>query len=121
MSETLHRWLARRPPCPGVLAWGIHVPGHEPVSGSGDPGAPPETLARLWVGLGEAVREAGGHGFQTLQQRWLFSQRVLYVTCRPDGACLGILADRAEDTVARPSIERVLADFRALRVSAPAR
>ncbi len=115
MWEILQRWLTRRPPCPGVVAWGLCFPGHGLLTCAAQPEAPAAALDALWAELAEAIQLAPQYGLETARMRWVFSQHLVYAAARPDGPCLGVLAEANLDEAARACIERTLADFKALR------
>ncbi len=121
MREILQRWLTRRSPCPGVVAWGLCFPDQGLLTRAFKTETPAANLDGLWVELAEAIRVTPQHGLETSRMRWVFSQNLLYAATRPDGACLGVLADPNLDDAARAAIERTLADFNALRAPEPPR
>ena len=115
MREILQRWLTRRPPCPGVVAWGLCFPDQATLTRSFTSETAPATLDTIWAELAEAIRQAPRHDLEASRMRWVFSQHLLYATTRPDGTCLGVLADTKLDEAGRRCIERTLSDFKALR------
>ena len=115
MRDILQRWLTRRPPCAGVVAWGLAFPDQGTLTRSFAAETPPAALDALWAELGEAIRLAPQHDMETSRMRWVFSQHLLYAAARPDGTCLGVLAETNLDEAGRNYIERTLADFKALR------
>jgi hypothetical protein len=121
MKDLLQRWLNRRPPCPGVVAWGLCFPDQaiHTCSFAGEDSA--VALDAVWAELAETLRMVPPADADTSRMRWVFSQHLLYAACRPDGACLGVLAELNLDEPARACIERTLSDFRALRAPAPPR
>jgi hypothetical protein len=121
MQEILQRWLTRRPPCPGVVAWGLCFPDQGILTRSFGKETPAAGLDALWAELAEAIRLASQHDLETFQMRWVFSQHLLYAATRPDGTCLGVLADSNLDEAGRSCIARTLSDFKALRAPAPPR
>jgi hypothetical protein len=121
MREILQRWLTRRPPCPGVAAWGLCFPDQAVLTRSFAGEEAPAVLETVWFELAEALRQAPQHDLETAGMRWVFSQHVLYAAARPDGTCLGVLADAKLDEAGRSCIERTLSDFKALRGPATAK
>ncbi len=121
MREILQRWLTRRPPCPGVVAWGLAFPDQGALTRSFAGEAQPAALDGVWTELAEAIRLAPQHDLETSRMRWVFSRHLLYGVTRPDGACLGVLAVANQDEAGRACVERALSDFKALRAPASAR
>ena len=115
MKDILQRWLTRRPPCPGVVAWGLCFPDREILTRSFAGETPATALDAVWGELAEAIRMVPPPDLETSRMRWVFSQNLLYAASRPDGACLGVLAEANLDEAARSCIERTLSDFKALR------
>lgn len=114
MSELINRWFSRTPRATGMAACGLLYPGGVGFSRSWDPRWSEEQLNDLWRRLVLMSEVAGGAAAPG--KKWTFEGGTVLSAARGDGSALFVLLPASLSAERDDAgIERLLAEFRALR------
>jgi len=120
MNESLGQWLARRARLRGVLACGVRFPDKTSLTQSWSPEFTAPSLENAWRCAGDAFQVLKVNFFPNERVLWVYEKALLHCARRADGICLGIFTARDRGAVDDAEIDRLISEFRALRVDAPA-
>jgi hypothetical protein len=114
MKEFLSQWLSRAR-LRGVLACGVRFPDKTSLTQSWSPEFAEPSLDNAWRCASDAFQVLKVNFLPNERVLWVYEKALLHCARREDGICLGIFT--AKDLVAVDSaeIERLIAEFRALR------
>ena len=119
MNEFLSQWLNQRARLPGVLACGVRFPDKTSLTQSWSPDFTTRSLDNAWRCASDAFQVLRVNFFPDERVRWVYEKALLLCARREDGICLGIFTAKDPGAVDAAEIERLLAEFRALRAGAP--
>ena len=119
MKEFLNQWLSRRARLPGVLACGVRFPDKTTLTQSWSPEFTAPSLDNAWRCASDAFQVLKVNFFPNERVRWIYEKALLHCARREDGICLGIFTAKERGAVDVAEIERLIAEFRALRTGAP--
>ena len=115
MKEFLNEWLSRRSRLPGVLACGVRFLDKTSVTLSWSSEFTTHSLENAWRCASDAFQVLKVNFFPDERVRWVYEQVLLHCARREDGICLGIFTAKDQGSVDAAEIERLIAQFRALR------
>ena len=115
MKESLSQWLSRRARLRGVLACGVRFPDKTSLTQSWSPDFTTRSLDNAWRCASDAFQVLRVNFFPDERVRWVYEKALLLCARREDGICLGIFTAKDPGAVDAAEIERLLAEFRALR------
>jgi len=119
MKESLNQWLSRRSRLRGVLACGLRFPDKTSLTLSWSSEFSTPSLENAWRCASDAFHVLGVNSFPNERVRWVYEKALLHCACREDGICLGIFTTNDREAADNVEIERIITEFRALRVDAP--
>jgi len=119
MKEFLNQWLSRRARLRGVLACGVRFPDKTTLTQSWSPEFTASSLDNAWRCASDAFQVLKVNFFPNERVRWIYEKALLHCARREDGICLGIFTAKERGAVDVAEIERLIAEFRALRTGAP--
>ena len=119
MKESLNQWLNQRSRLRGVLACGVRFPDKTSLTLSWSSEFAALSLENAWRCASDAFQVLGVNAFPNERVRWIYERVLLYCACREDGICLGIFTPNDRGAADPGEIERLIAEFCAMRVSAP--
>lgn len=119
MKESLSQWLSRRTRLRGVLACGVRLPDKTSLTQSWSPEFTASSLENAWRCASDAFQVLRVNSFPNERVRWVYEQALLYCARREDGTCLGIFTAKEREAVDAAEIERLMAEFCALRADTP--
>ena len=115
MKQSLSQWLSRRTQLRGVLACGLRFPDKTSLTQSWSPDFTTRSLDNAWRCASDAFQVLRVNFFPDERVRWVYEKALLLCARREDGICLGIFTAKDPGAVDAAEIERLLAEFRALR------
>ena len=115
MKESLSQWLNRRARLPGVFACGVRFPDKTSLTQSWSPEFTAPSLENAWRCASDAFQVLRVNFFPNERVRWVYEKALLHCACREDGICLGIFTVKDGEAADAAEIERLIAEFRALR------
>ena len=115
MNEFLSQWLNQRARLPGVLACGVRFPDKTSLTQSWSPDFTARSLEHAWRCASDAFQVLRVNFFPDQRVRWVYEKALLLCSRREDGICLGIFTAKSPGAVDAGEIERLIAEFRALR------
>jgi len=119
MKESFSQWLSRRTQLRGVFACGIRFPDKTSLTQSWSPEFTASPLENAWRCAGDALQVLGAGSLPNERVHWVYEKALLYCVRREDGTWLGIFTAKDPGAVDAGEIERLRAEFCALRVDAP--
>ena len=119
MNESLNQWLSRRSRLRGVLACGVRFPDKTSLTQSWSSEFATQSLEHAWRCASDAFQVLGVNSFPNERVRWVYEKALLHCSCREDGICLGIFTANDRGASDPAEIERLIAEFCALRANAP--
>ncbi|HYV31686.1 MAG TPA: hypothetical protein VEO53_11350 [Candidatus Binatia bacterium] len=119
MKEFLSQWLSRRARLRSVLACGVRFPDKTSVTQSWSPEFTEPSLDDTWRCASDALQVLRVNFFPNERIRWVYEKALLHCARREDGICLGIFTAKDLGAVDAAEIERLIAEFRALRANVP--
>ena len=119
MKEFLSQWLSRRVRLRSVLACGLRFPDKTSLTQSWSPEFTEPSLDNAWRCASDAFQVLRVNFFPNERIRWVYEKALLHCARREDGICLGIFTAKDPGAVDAAEIERLIAEFRALRANAP--
>ena len=119
MKEFLSQWLNRRARLRGVLACGVRFPDKTSLTQSWSPEFAGPSLDNALRCASDAFQVLKLNFFPNERVRWVYEKALLHCARREDGICLGIFTAKDPGAVDAAEIERLIAEFRALRANAP--
>jgi len=119
MKESLSQWLSRRAPLRGVLACGVRFPDKTSLTQCWSSEFTAPSLENAWRCASDAFQVLRVNFFPNERVRWVYEKALLHCARREDGICLGIFTARDGGAVDAAEIERLLAEFCALRAGGP--
>ena len=119
MKELLSQWLSRRARLRGVLACGVRFPDKTSFTQSRSPEFTAPSLENALRCASDAFQVLKVNFFPDERVRWVYEQVLLHCARREDGICLGIFTAKDQGSVDAAEIERLIAEFYALRAGAP--
>jgi hypothetical protein len=119
MKEFISQWLSRRARLPGVLACGVRFPDKTTLSQSWSPEFTGPSLDNALRCASDAFQVLKANVFPNERVSWVYEKVLLHCACREDEICLGIFTANDPGAVDAAEIERLIAEFRALRANAP--
>jgi hypothetical protein len=119
MKELVNQWVARRARLRGVLACGVRFPDKTSITQSWSPDLPAAALDNAWRCASDAFQVLKINSFPNERVRWVYENALLYCARRDDGVCLGIFTSKDPSAFDPDSIERLIAEFRALAGDLP--
>ena len=118
MKAFLSQWLGRHARLRGVLACGVGFPDKTFLTQSWSPEFPTQSLDNAMRCASDAFQVLGVNFFPNERVRWVYEKALLHCARRADGICLGIFTDVDPGSIDAAEIERLIAEFRALRGNA---
>lgn len=120
MKESLSQWLSQRTRLRGVLACGIRFPDKTSLTQSWSPDFPTPSLENAWRCAGDAFQVLKVNFFPNDRVLWIYEKALLHCARRADGVCLGIFTAKERGEVDVGEIDRLIDEFCAMRMDAPA-
>ena len=118
MKDFLTQWLSRRARLRGVLACGVRFPDKTSLTQSWSAEFPGSSLDNAWRCASDAFQVLKVNYFPNERVRWVYEKAFLHCARREDGICLGIFTGKDRESVDGAQIDRLIAEFRALRKGA---
>ena len=119
MKEFFSQWLSRRARMRGVFACCIRFPDKTTLTQSWSPEFTVPSMENALRCASDAFQVLRVNFFPNERVRWVYEKVQLDCTRREDEICLGIFAAKEPEAVDAAEIERLIAEFRALRANAP--
>ena len=107
-------WIREHCHCPGVIGFAFCQADQTVLATSFDNGFPEKNLHEVWpaaVRCMTAVRQQGGPAREFL---WQGRQRSFWIAVRSDGACLGLLHEKALGADSRKALEAAIDTFQGM-------
>ena len=115
MKDIFNQWLHRRAALRGILACGIRFPDKTALTQSWSPEFPSTSLDNAWRCASDAFQVLKVNFFPDERIRWTYEKAMLHCARREDGICLGIFTSKDRAAVDAAGVERLIAEFQALR------
>ena len=115
MKEVINEWLNRRAKLMGGLACGVRFPDKTSLTQTWSQEFPAQALDNAWRCASDAFQVLKANVFPNERVSWVYEKVLLHCARREDEICLGIFTAKDLGAVDGAEIERLIAEFRALR------
>lgn len=117
IKEITNRWMARNTKAKGVLACGVRYADQTTFNQSSTPDFSSAALDKTWNCVAGTFEFLKQRQSDMDQMCWVFENYLLYCATRQDDACLGIFTLKSEEDHDPSVVNRMIAEFKALRTS----
>lgn len=116
IKEIANRWLARNTRARGVHACGLRYPDQTTFNQAATTSFKSDLLDNAWNGAAATFKFLKQHGSDVDQMCWVYENFLLHCATRGDEICLGIFTSKNEEEFDAAAINRMLSEFKTLRV-----
>ena len=115
MSKAVQTFLRQLRAPRGLAAWGARLPDRTMATHCYSDWFKPAQVEQVMSRLLQAAEGLHTHGIHSPRLCWVFDRARIFLVLRPDAACLALFVENRPE-IEMPALERVLANFSALKV-----